>query len=136
MSVLDRVYKDSLALVNDLYQLTMAYAHWKAGTAEKEAAFHLSFRKNPFGGGFAVACGLALVVEYVENLRFRDDDLDYLGTLQGNDGAPLFERGFLEYLRGLSFRCDLDAMPEGTVVFAQEPLLRVTGPILACGGLP
>ncbi len=131
LSVLGRVYKDSLALVNDLYQLTMAYAHWKEGTAEREAAFHLSFRKNPFGGGFAVACGLALAVEYVENLRFRDDDLDYLGTLEGNDGAPLFERGFLEHLRGLSFRCDLDAVPEGTVIFAQEPLLRVTGPILA-----
>lgn len=131
MSVLGRVYKDSLALVNDLYQLTMAYAHWKEGTGEREAAFHLSFRRNPFGGGFAVACGLALAMEYIENLRFREDDLDYLGTLDGNDGAPLFERGFLEYLRGLSFRCNLDAVPEGTVVFAHEPLLRVTGPILA-----
>ncbi|MBW8876694.1 MAG: nicotinate phosphoribosyltransferase [Acidobacteria bacterium] len=130
MSVLDRVYKDSLSLVNDLYQLTMAYAHWKEGTAAKEAAFHLSFRKDPFGGGFAVACGLALAVEYVENLHFREDDVEYLGSLEGNDGAPLFERGFLDHLRELSFCCDLDAIPEGTVVFAQEPLLRVTGPIL------
>jgi nicotinate phosphoribosyltransferase len=130
LSILDRVYRDSLSLVNDLYQLTMAYAHWKEGTAEREAAFHLFFRKIPFGGGFAVACGLEPAVEYIENLRFRDDDLEYLGSLEGNDGAPLFEGGFLDHLRGLSFRCDVDAVPEGTVVFAHEPLLRVTGPIL------
>ena len=130
LSILDRVYKDSLALVNDLYQLTMAYAHWKEGTAEREAVFHLSFRRNPFDGGFAVACGLALAVEYLENLRFQEDDLEYLGSLEGNDGRPLFEQGFLDHLRNLSFCCDLDAIPEGTVVFAQEPLLRVTGPIL------
>ena len=96
MSILDRVYRDSLSLVNDLYELTMAYAHWKEGTAESEAAFHLFFRREPFGGGFAVACGLALAVEYLENLRFQEDDLEYLGSLKGNDGRPLFERGFLD----------------------------------------
>jgi nicotinate phosphoribosyltransferase len=127
---LDRIYKDSLSLLNDLYQLTMAYAHWKEGTAEREAVFHLFFRKIPFGGGFAVACGLGPAIEYIEGLRFREDDLEYMGTLKGNDGGPLFEPGFLDYLRHLSFRCDVDAVPEGTVVFAQEPLIRVTGPIL------
>jgi nicotinate phosphoribosyltransferase len=130
MSTLGRVYKDSLSLLNDLYQLTMAYAHWKEGTADREAVFHLFFRKNPFGGGFVVACGLALAVEYIESLHFREDDLEYLGSLRGNDGAPLFEAGFLEYLRHLSFCCDVDAIPEGTVVFAHEPLIRVKGPIL------
>jgi len=129
-TTLARVYRDSLALLTDLYQLTMAYGYWKSGTAEKQACFHLVFRRNPFGGGFAVACGLALVVEYVESLRFAEDDLDYLSGLQGNDGRPLFEPGFLDHLRTLSFRCDLDAIPEGTVVFAQEPLVRVTGPLL------
>src|SRR5438270_94552 len=102
-----------------------------AATAEKEACFHLSFRRNPFGGGFAVACGLAPAIEYIENLRFQDGDLEYLAGLVGNDGRPLFEPGFLDHLRALSFRCDLDAVPEGTVVFAQEPLVRVTGPLLA-----
>lgn len=131
MSVLNQVYGDSLSLLNDLYELTMAYAHWKEGTGEREAVFHLFFRKIPFGGGFAVACGLTLAVEYIESVRFREDDLEYLGSLRGNDGAPLFEPGFLEHLRHLSFRCDVDAVPEGTVVFAQEPLIRVTGPILA-----
>jgi nicotinate phosphoribosyltransferase len=130
MSDLDRVYRDSLALLTDLYELTMAYGYWKSGTAEKQACFHLSFRRNPFGGGFAVACGLQPAVEYVESLRFREDDLDYLATIQGNDGRPLFEAGFLDHLRTLSFCCDLDAVPEGTVVFGQEPLVRVTGPLL------
>jgi nicotinate phosphoribosyltransferase len=128
---LHRVYRDSLALLTDLYELTMAYGYWKTGTAEKEACFHLVFRKNPFGGGFAVACGLAPAVEYIESLRFQEDDLDYLAGLEGNDGRPLFEAGFLDHLRTLSFRCDVDAVPEGTVVFSQEPLVRVTGPLLA-----
>lgn len=131
MSSLSRVYRDSLALLTDLYELTMAYGYWKSGAAEKEACFHLVFRRNPFGGGFAVACGLAPAIEYVESLRFGDDDLDYLAGIEGNDGRPLFEAGFLDHLRALSFRCDLDAVPEGTVVFAQEPLVRVTGPLLA-----
>jgi len=131
LSILGRVYGDSLSLLNDLYQLTMAYAHWKEGTAEREAVFHLFFRRIPFGGGFAVACGLEPAIEYIESLRFREDDLEYLAGLRGNDGAPLFERGFLDALRDLSFRCDVDAVPEGTVVFAQEPLIRVRGPIMS-----
>ena len=59
MGTLGRVYRHSLALLTDLYQLTMAYGYWKLGRADREAVFHLSFRKNPFGGGYAVACGLA-----------------------------------------------------------------------------
>lgn len=132
MGILDRVYKDSLSLLTDLYQLTMAYAHWKAGTDRKEAAFHLFFRKPPFASGFTVACGLELAVEYIESLHFPEEDLDYLANLKGNDGAPLFEPGFLGFLRDLSFCCDVDAVPEGTVVFAHEPMLRVTGPIVVC----
>jgi nicotinate phosphoribosyltransferase len=130
LGILDRVYRDSLSLLTDLYQLTMAYAHWKAGTVGKEAAFHLFFRKPPFGSGFTVACGLGLAIEYIESLRFPEGDLDYLASLKGNDGAPLFEPAFLDYLLDLSFCCSVDAVPEGTVVFPQEPLLRVTGPIV------
>jgi nicotinate phosphoribosyltransferase len=119
-----------MGLLTDLYQLTMAYGYWKSGTAEKEAAFHLFFRKHPFKGGFTLACGLADAVDYIQRLRFEESDLGYLATLKGRDGQPLFERGFLDYLRDFQFRCDVDAMPEGTVVFPQEPLLRVQGPIL------
>lgn len=131
MGTLDRLYRDSLALLTDLYQLTMAYGHWKAGTGQREAAFHLHFRKQPFGGGFAIACGLAPALEYIESLRFTRDDLDYLAGLPGNDGAPLFEEGFLRALEELRPCCDVDAVPEGTVVFPHEPLVRVVGPILA-----
>jgi nicotinate phosphoribosyltransferase len=127
-----RLYRDSLALLVDLYELTMIYAWWRAGRHRQEAAFHLFFRRNPFGGGFTLACGLAPVVELLAGLRFTGEDLDYLAGLTGNDGRPLFVEGFLDYLRELRFECDLDAMPEGTVVFPQEPMVRVTGQIAQC----
>jgi nicotinate phosphoribosyltransferase len=130
MSILGDVYRPSLALLTDLYQLTMAYGYWKSGTADKEAVFHLFFRKNPFGGGFAVACGLHRAMELLERFRFEPEDVEYLAGVPGRDGRPIFERAFLDHLRGLRLRCDLDAMPEGTVAFPFEPLLRVRGPIL------
>jgi nicotinate phosphoribosyltransferase len=118
------------ALLTDLYQLTMAYGYWKSGVAEKESVFHLFFRRHPFQGGFTVACGLADAAEYLKRLSFDDSDLSYLAAQTGADGKPLFEKGFLDYLRRMEFSCDVDAVPEGTVVFPQEPLLRVQGPIL------
>lgn len=121
-----------LALLTDLYQLTMAYGYWKLGKAEQRAAFHLYFRRPPFAGGYAVTAGLAPALEFVQAFRFLPGDIDYLRSLTGNDVAPLFERAFLQYLGALRLTCDIDAMPEGTVAFGQEPLLRVTGPILQC----
>src|SRR5438552_13343076 len=122
--------RPNLALLTDLYQLTMAYAYWKSGTHTKEAVFNLSFRKNPFNGGFTVACGLAQVVEILENFSFDGSDLTYLAQLQGDDGKPLFEQAFLRYLSQLVFSCDVDAILEGTVVFPHEPLVQVRGPII------
>jgi nicotinate phosphoribosyltransferase len=130
MGTLGRVYRHSLALLTDLYQLTMAYGYWKLGRAGREAVFHLSFRKNPFNGGYSLACGLHDVIDYLTGLRFEADDLAYLAGLRGNDDRPLFEAGFLDHLAALRFSCDVDAIPEGTVVFPHEPLVRVTGPIL------
>src|SRR3954467_8975630 len=89
MPVLPALYRHSLALLTDLYQLTMAYGYWKLGRAEREAVFHLSFRKNPFAGGFTVACGLHDAVDYLAGLRFQPDYLSYLATLRGNDERPL-----------------------------------------------
>jgi nicotinate phosphoribosyltransferase len=132
MNRLASTYKTSLALLTDLYQLTMAYGYWKLGVQDRQAAFHMYFRKNPFGGGYAVAAGLADVVEYVRDLRFDAEDLDYLAGLKGNDAQLLFESGFIEELGRLRLTCDVDAIPEGTVVFANEPLVRVVGPILQC----
>lgn len=124
------IYRPSTALLTDLYQLTMAHAHWRRGLdPEQEAIYHLFFRRLPFGGGFAIACGLEGALDYLRHLRFEADDLAYLGGLEGSDGRPLFEGEFLERLGHFRFRCDVDAVPEGTVVFAQEPLLRVVGPI-------
>jgi len=125
-------YNQSLALLTDLYQLTMAYGYWKAGVDHKEAVFHLFFRKNPFQGGLSIACGLSYVIDYLENFCFDETDLNYLVSLQGNDGKPLFEKDFLDYLRGIKFQCDIDAIPEGTIVFPHEPLIRVKGPIIQC----
>ncbi len=132
MSHLASLYAHPLALLTDLYQLTMAYGYWKLGMTRKEAAFHLTFRDPPFGSGFTVACGLHTAVELLADFRFTDRDLAYLAGLTGNDGEPLFEEGFLSYLDKLTFSCDVDAVPEGTVVFPHEPLLRVTGPLLEC----
>ncbi|HEY8961999.1 MAG TPA: nicotinate phosphoribosyltransferase, partial [Luteolibacter sp.] len=108
----------------------MAHAYWKNGLHEREAVFHLFFRKNPFKGGFSIACGLAQAIEYIEEFRFDAEEIAYLGTIQGNDGKPIFEAAFLDYLRDLRFTCDIDAIPEGTVVFPHEPLIRIRGPIL------
>jgi nicotinate phosphoribosyltransferase len=122
--------RPSLALLTDLYQLTMACAYWKSGTADKEAVFHLSFRKPPFAGGFTIAAGLAAAIEYLRDFHFTEADLAFLATIPGRDRQPLFDPPFLSFLRDLRLTCDVDAVPEGTVVFPHEPLLRVQGPIL------
>lgn len=125
-------HHDSLGLLTDLYQLTMAYGYYKSGKAEEEAVFNLYFRKNPFQGGYVIACGLENAIEYINEFRFSENDLSYLRSLTGNDGEAMFSEDFLEYLRDLKFSCSISAIPEGTAVFPNEPLLRITGPILQC----
>jgi nicotinate phosphoribosyltransferase len=126
------LYQGSLTLLTDLYQLTMAYGYWKSGKAERQAVFNMFFRKNPFQGGFAIACGLEYFIDYLNEFRFTDEDIDYLRTLKGNDQQPLFEEGFLQYLKEMEFNCDVEAMPEGTLAFPHEPMVKVSGPILQC----
>ncbi|MCE6992365.1 nicotinate phosphoribosyltransferase [Dyadobacter sp. CY323] len=130
--MINKLYGTSLSLLTDLYQLTMAYGYWKAGKAEQESVFNLYFRKNPFQGGFTITCGLNSVIDYLNEFHFSDEDLDYIGSLTGNDGNKLFEPGFLEYLKNMELQCSIHAIPEGTVVFPNEPLLRIQGPILQC----
>ncbi len=132
MGALKQLYGQSLALLTDLYQLTMAYGYWKTGVAERESVFHLFFRRNPFKGGYGMACGLDTAVQLLEGFGFDDDDVAYLATVTGNDGKPLFEPAFLDYLRNLEFSCDVDAVAEGTIVFPHEPIVRMRGPILQC----
>ncbi|WP_299459149.1 nicotinate phosphoribosyltransferase [uncultured Microscilla sp.] len=132
MKLTKDLYQTSLSLLTDLYQLTMAYGYWKAGRSENESVFHLFFRSHPFKGGFTIACGLEYVIDYLDNFKFSEDDIAYLATLKGNDDKPMFEQGFLDYLADLKFTCDVEAVPEGTVVFPQEPLIRIKGPIAQC----
>jgi nicotinate phosphoribosyltransferase len=120
------------ALTTDLYEVTMACGYWKAGVNDHDAVFHVTFRENPFGGHFTVACGLATATDFLRAFHFTDTEVDYLGSQRGNDGKPLFDSRFLDYLRGLQLTCDVDAIPEGTLVFPNEPLVRIRGPIAQC----
>ena len=120
------------ALTTDLYEVTMAYGYWKAGVSDHEAAFHVTFRHNPFGGQFTVACGLATATDFLRMFHFTETEIAYLASQRGNDGKPLFDSGFLDYLRDLRLTCDIDAIPEGTLVFPNEPLIRVCGPVAQC----
>ena len=126
---LDEIYGGSLALLTDLYQLTMACGYWKSGHSEREAVFHLTFRRPPFGGAYAIAAGIAPAIDYLRRFRVTSDDLAYLETMRDGEDRPLFPRGFLDYLGALRFSCTVDAVPEGAAVFAHEPILRVRGPI-------
>jgi nicotinate phosphoribosyltransferase len=110
----------------------MACGYFKAGVTDHEAVFHATFRENPFAGQFTVACGLATAIDFLRAFHFTDTEVDYLGSQRGNDGKPLFDSGFLDYLRGLQLTCDVDAIPEGTLVFPNEPLVRISGPIIEC----
>lgn len=124
--------RHSLALLTDFYQLTMSYGYWKKGLDKKEAVFQLFFRKPPFQGGFTVAAGLQDVIDYLQNYQFQASDLEYLASIKGNQNEPIFPSEFLDYLSQLKFSCHLDAVPEGTIVFPYEPLLRVQGPLIQC----
>jgi len=126
------LYGHSLALFTDLYQLTMAYGYWKVGYDKIDSVFHHFFRRTPFHGGFTIACGLAPLIEFIQNFHFSDDDIDYLSGLKTPDNQLLFEEAFLSYLKNMRFTGDIDAIPEGTVVFPYEPLLRIRAPLIEC----
>lgn len=108
-----------VALLTDLYQLTMMQGYHQNGYKDKEAVFDLYFRRIPSGGGYAIAAGLEQVVEYIEDLRFTAEDMAYL------KGLNVFDEDFLNVLKDFRFHGDIDAVPEGTVVFPYEPLVRV-----------
>lgn len=126
------LYGTSLALLTDLYELTMAQGYWKHKMAQTDAIFHLFFRNAPFEGGYAVAAGLKTAVDYLREYGFRDDDIAYLSELRADDDSALFEAGFLEFLAQMEFSCSVDAVAEGSIVFGHEPLLRVEGPLIQC----
>jgi nicotinate phosphoribosyltransferase len=108
----------------------MAYGYWKLGLHERPAVFHQIFRKNPFQGNYAVAAGLETVIDFLKDYHFSEQDISYLSTLRTANGGSLFPPDFLLYLKKLRFTCDVDAVPEGTVIFPHEPLLRIKGPLI------
>lgn len=122
----------STPLHTDFYQLTMAQGYWRSNMAEREAAFHLFFRKNPFQGRYVIHCGLATVIEYMQNWRFNAAELAYLGELVDAQGNKIFSADFLAYLADLRLTANLFAMPEGQLVFPHEPVIRVQGPLIQC----
>ncbi len=114
----------------DLYELLMAQGYWRLGWGGRTAVFNLFFRKNPFGNGFVLACGQESVRAFLEDMRFSEQDLEYPAIVRGSDGRPLFHPDFLTALADFSFRCDVLAAPEGSVVFPDEPIVQVQGPLL------
>jgi len=112
-------------MLTDFYQITMAYAYWKAGVHEEEAVFDLFFRKNPFLGEFAIYAGLEEKLRLFENFRFSDDHIAYL-----REQMPKCEKGFFDWLKSVDCsKMKIYAFKEGTISFPREPLMRVQGPI-------
>lgn len=119
-------------MLADLYQITMAEGYWKLGKHRQRAVFDLFFRENPFQGGYAIFCGLANIISGLSNFYFTGEDIRYLETLKTIHEKPLFDPSFLEALKELRLSVNIDAMPEGSLVFPKEPLLRVEGPLWEC----
>lgn len=115
--------KRNLTLLTDLYELTMMQGYYEKGQNEK-VIFDVFFRQNPCNNGYSVCAGLDQVIDYIKNLHFTYDDVDYLR------GLGIFKEDFLHYLSGFHFSGDIYAIPEGTVVFPKEPLLKVVAPIM------
>ena len=114
----------NFTLLTDFYELTMMQGYLKSGKHQERVIFDMFYRKNPCGNGFAICCGLEQVVEYIRNLNFSEEDIDYLRSL------GTFDEDFIEYLRGFHFTGDIYAIPEGTVVFPKEPLIKVIAPVI------
>ena len=115
--------KRNLTLLTDLYELTMMQGYYEKGQNEN-VIFDVFFRQNPCNNGYSVCAGLDQVIDYIKNLHFTYDDVDYLR------GLGIFKEDFLHYLSGFHFSGDIYAIPEGTGVFPKEPLLKVVAPIM------
>ena len=113
----------NLTLLTDLYELTMMQGYFE--TQENETViFDMFFRENPNKGGYSIMAGLEQVIDYIKNLNFSYDDVDYLR------GLGIFSEDFLHYLSGFHFSGDIYAIPEGSVIFPREPLIKVVAPIM------
>lgn len=118
------MYYDNLTLLTDLYELTMMQGYFKNQNRNQMAVFDMFYRNNPVDGGYAIAAGLDQLIEYIEGLHFDKEDVDYLRTLK------IFDEDFLEYLENFKFSGSIYSIPEGTVIFPREPLVKVIAPIM------
>lgn len=118
--------KDSynLTMLTDFYEITMANGYFEMGMAEDIAYFDMFFRKIPDAGGFAIMAGLEQAIEYLSDLHFSAEDIDFL------EKKNMFSREFLDYLKVFKFTCDVWAVPEGTPIFPGEPIITVRGPVI------
>ncbi len=114
----------NLSMMTDLYQLTMMYGYYKSDMLDNKAVFDMFYRQASAVTHYAIMAGVEQLVDYINNLHFDDEDIEYLRSLN------LFDEGFLALLKNLHFTGDIEAVPEGTVVFSGEPLVRVTAPIV------
>ena len=114
--------------VTDMYQVTMCYAYWKGNRHNNSAVFELFFRRNPFNGEYVIFAGLSDCVAFLDHYKFTEEHIAYL-----KQQMPMAQEGFFDYLRDLDCsQVKVHAMPEGSVVFPREPLLRVEGPVGIC----
>uniref|UniRef100_A0A8C0J4J0 Nicotinate phosphoribosyltransferase n=1 Tax=Chelonoidis abingdonii TaxID=106734 RepID=A0A8C0J4J0_CHEAB len=119
--------RDSLALLTDLYQFTMAYGYWRAGRQREPAEFELFFRRCPFQGGFALSAGLGECLAFLRGFRLREPEIEYLQSVL----PSTMEKAFFDYLRTVdASEITVSSAPEGSIVFATVPLLQVKGPLL------
>lgn len=114
----------NLTMLTDFYEITMANGYFHSEVRDYEACFDMFFRRVPDNGGYAIMSGLEQVIEYLKNLEFTDEDIDYLRE------KNIFSKEFLDYLHDFKFTCDVWAIPEGTPIFPYEPIITVTGPLI------
>ena len=111
-------------LLTDFYELTMANGYFENGMADEIAYFDLFFRKVPDNAGFAIMAGVEQIIDYLSNLHFNDEDIEFLRN------KKIFSESFLDYLKDFEFKCDVWAIPEGTPIFPNEPIVTVRGPLI------
>lgn len=116
--------RQNLTLLTDLYELTMMQGYFKNKDRNETVIFDAFFRNNPCGGGYSISAGLEQLIQYIKELRFAKQDIDYLASL------GIFDADFLDYLKDFRFTGDIYAIPEGTVMFPREPMIKVIAPIM------
>ena len=124
--MINKYADDSLALHTDAYELNMIETYWREGIADRNAIFEVYFRDLPFQNGYAIYAGLERVIQYIQNLHFSESDLQYLKEEMG------YQDDFIEYLRNFKIRLSIRSMVEGEIVFNNEPLMQIEGPLADC----